>query len=219
MTLALTIFPSLLLICVFVYSDKFREPTLLIFAVFCLGIAICIPAGYLNSWLIWSRDQPEAFTFLAALTEEPLKFFVLFFFLKNRTEFNEPMDAIVYGTVVSLGFATLENFQYVYFVGAELGSNNIAILRALSAVPMHAACGVVMGYYFGRYVFSGSKTMLALSIMVPISLHSLYNLLTTSSPGFAFLLLIMMVGGCDLLHRKSLNDQKKKLTERETKLV
>ena len=108
MTLALTIFPSLLLICVFVYSDKFREPTLLIFAVFCLGVAICIPAGYLNSWLIWSRDQPEEFTFLAALSEEPLKFFVLFFFLKNRTEFNEPMDAIVYGTVVSLGFATLE---------------------------------------------------------------------------------------------------------------
>ena len=28
--------------------------------------------------------------------------------------FNEPMDAIVYGTVVSLGFATLENYDYVY---------------------------------------------------------------------------------------------------------
>ena len=32
----------------------------------------------------------------------------------KRNEFNEPMDGLVYGVVVSLGFATYENYTYVY---------------------------------------------------------------------------------------------------------
>ena len=38
----------------------------------------------------------------------------LLLFLRNRPAFDEPMDAIVYATLLSLGFATLENFDYIY---------------------------------------------------------------------------------------------------------
>ena len=31
-------------------------------------------------------------------------------------DFNEPIDGIVYGVTVSLGFATLENIYYVYYI-------------------------------------------------------------------------------------------------------
>ena len=219
MTLALTLVPSLIIVGIFIYSDKFTEPGPLIFQVFFLGVALCIPAGYLNDWLIWSRHQPEFYTFLAAITEEPLKFLVLYLFLKNRTEFNEPMDAIVYGTLVSLGFATLENLQYVYFFDADVAPVDIAILRALSAIPMHAACGVLMGHFFGKYVFKGSKLTLSLSLAIPICLHGSYNFLTTFSPGSAFLLLILMLLACDLLHRRAIAAQKIKLSEEEEKSV
>ena len=58
------------------------------------------------------------------------------------------MDAIVYGVVVSLGFATLENYSYVYEVSEQLGysAREVAILRSFTAVPLHALCGVIMGF-------------------------------------------------------------------------
>ena len=219
MTLALTIIPSLLILLIFVRSDRFREPTHLIIFAFSLGLLICFPAGFLNNILIWGRDQPESYTYLAALTEEPLKFLAIFFFLKNKAEFNEPMDALVYGTAVSLGFATLENFSYVYTFNTDISSFEIAALRALSAVPMHAACGVVMGYYFGRYVFGGSKKMLINSLAIPILLHALYNYSTTYSLGVAILVLIGMVFFCDRLHRTFLREQGSKVSETEEKNV
>ena len=70
-------------------------------------------------------------------------------------DFNEPMDGIVYGVVVSLGFATLENFYYVYLLADyfETTSLALAVSRAFSAVPAHAVFGVFMGYFFMRYSF------------------------------------------------------------------
>ena len=38
-------------------------------------------------------------------------------------DFNEPVDGIVYGVSVSLGFATLENIYYVYFLSDYFGSS------------------------------------------------------------------------------------------------
>ena len=82
---------------------------------------ICIPAGILNDLLI----PNDNFNFLAAITEEPLKFLILYFFIKGRNFFDEPMEGIVYGVCVSLGFATYEYFIYVFnysesFVEASL---------------------------------------------------------------------------------------------------
>ena len=102
----ITIFPPILIVTYFYLNDKFREPTQLLTYTFFLGILITIPAGILNSFI--------PYTFLAGFTEEPLKFLVLYFFIRKRKSFNEPMDAIVYGVTISLGFATLENLQYVY---------------------------------------------------------------------------------------------------------
>jgi len=113
-TLLITIGAPLAIITFIIYSDKFKEPLDLILKTFVLGIFLCIPAGELNYLLIQSPDQ----TYFAGLTEESLKFLVLYFYIRPKTAFNEPMDAIVYGTIASLGFATLENLSYV-FVGRQ----------------------------------------------------------------------------------------------------
>ena len=63
------------------------------------------------------------------------------------------MDAVVYGSLISLGFATYENFEYVYFYEFEISPLEIAIIRATSAIPLHACCGILMGYYFIFYHF------------------------------------------------------------------
>ena len=68
-------------------------------------------------------------------------------------------------------------FEYVYFSNEKLSSISIAFIRALSAIPLHACCGVIMGYYYGNYIFQGSNNLLLKSICFPIIIHSIYNYL------------------------------------------
>ena len=121
MTLLITIGPSIALLLYFILSDKFKEPKKIIIITFLLGVLITIPAGYLN-YFIDKHFESESIInnallhgfFSGGLVEETLKFLVLYFYVLKEKAFNEPMDAIVYGVVISLGFATLENIEYVY---------------------------------------------------------------------------------------------------------
>ena len=173
--LALTFLPPLVIILYVIFSDKFKEPISLIFLTFIFGCLLIIPAGFWNTILIGENDN---YSFLAGFTEETLKFFVLFFYVRNQKEFDEPMDAIVYGTLISLGFATLENFHYVYLLEFEISSLSIAFIRAISAIPLHACCGILMGYYFIYFHFRKNKIFLFYSLIIPISIHAFYNFLT-----------------------------------------
>ncbi len=92
-------------------------------------------------------------------------------------DFNEPIDGIVYGVTVSLGFATLENIYYVYVLSDYFGtsSQGLAILRSFSAIPAHAIFGATMGYFFMKYSFIQKQNNLAMCLIVPILLHGIYN--------------------------------------------
>jgi RsiW-degrading membrane proteinase PrsW (M82 family) len=213
-TLVITIGAPLAIISFIIYSDKFKEPLDLILKTFFLGIFLCIPAGELNYLLIQSPDQ----SYFAGLTEESLKFLVLYFYIRPKTAFNEPMDAIVYGTIVSLGFATLENLSYVYSGSPNVDSMTIAIMRAISAIPLHASCGIIMGYFFGLHAFLGSKSSLIKSLIIPISIHATYNYLT----GFGFLwfyFLFAVMLYAQSLHKKVSDLQLTKSMEQENKNI
>ena len=119
--LSVTIIPSIIILLFFMYSDKFKEPRKSILKVFIYGCLICIPAFFANTFLdsFWLNQTkvPEELigSFLApAFVEEALKFSVLYYVVYKMKDFNEPIDGIVYGVTVSLGFATLENIYYVF---------------------------------------------------------------------------------------------------------
>ena len=187
--LLVTILPSILIVLFFVKSDRFKEPTKEIVKVFFLGILITIPAYFLNSYFsqIWySTNASEGLisSFLtAAPVEEGLKLSVLYFFVYKMKDFNEPIDGIVYGVTVSLGFATLENIYYVYLLADyfETTSMTLAILRSFSAIPAHAVFGIFMGYFFMKYVFIKKGDNLIFAFLVPFVLHGCYNLFTSSN--------------------------------------
>ena len=191
MTLLLaTILPSILIILFFVYSDRFKEPRGEILKVFFYGILITIPAYFLNTYLdaFWYNNfrvsEGLISSFLtAAPVEEGLKLSILYFFVYKMKDFNEPIDGIVYGVTVSLGFATLENFYYVYLLADyfETSSMSLAILRSFSAVPAHAVFGVFMGYFFMKYAFIRKRDNLLFAFVVPFVLHGCYNLFASSN--------------------------------------
>tara|TARA_B100000780_G_scaffold43718_1_gene27143 strand:- start:1687 stop:2352 length:666 start_codon:yes stop_codon:yes gene_type:complete len=213
-----TIGPPLLILLFIIRSDKFKEPSGLIIKTFLLGWILCIPAGFLNGIFIWSQDNPYEYAYIAGLTEESIKFLAIYFYIRLKTDFNEPMDAIVYGTLISLGFATIENLQYVFLSDPEFSSSSIALIRAFTAIPMHASCGIIMGYYFGIYAFSAEKSALLKSLLIPMVFHGLYNLFIGSSI-LGLVLLVGIIYFALKLHKKVSMLQKSKNTENEPKMI
>ena len=197
------ILPTLALLLFFMYSDKFKEPKKTVLSTFILGIFIIAPLEvfhYGTEMIIGEPIEYNAFFrafFAAAFLEELFKFCVLFFFCTKFTEFNEPMDGIVYGLTASLGFAFWENLQYIYMPDREVTESlQVAWLRAFTAVPSHAFDGVIMGFFIGRHYFRDYKTKINLvwALLIPVTLHGFYDwVLMEESINRNFMYLIMVV--------------------------
>ncbi|MDB4119318.1 PrsW family glutamic-type intramembrane protease [Candidatus Pelagibacter sp.] len=232
-TLLFTIAPPLLILFFFVLTDRFKEPKGTIITVFFLGFLICLPAGILNqlshNFFFNGSDYSKDLTgsFLGpAWAEELLKFSILYFIILKRDEFNEPMDGLVYGVVVSLGFAAYENYTYVYEWASKIAEEEnydflefsylVAKGRSYSAIPMHGLNGAVMGYYFGLYAFSGNKKYLVLSLMFPYLFHGFYNFL--GWPDMMIVIVILVIFSL-ILHSKLRKLQVSKKKEHEIKKI
>ena len=220
-TLLITIVPSFLILLYFFFSDKFKEPKGTVAIVFVLGILICLPAGILNNFMFVNfggegSGKDLTHSFLGpAWTEEILKFLVLYSIVLRRTEFNEPMDGIVYGVVASLGFATYENYDYVFRLAEtwDIAPQQLAIWRSYSAVPMHGLNGCIMGFYFGMYAFTANKKFLVLSLLIPFLLHGFYNFL---GEPFHYIVVVGMLIYAIKLHNILKKLQLKKQNENES---
>lgn len=232
-TLLITLVPPIIILLYFVLTDKFKEPKGTVILIFFLGFLICLPAGILNGLseqffftkLNYSRNL--TWSFLGpAWAEELLKFLILYLIVLKRKEFNEPMDGLVYGVVVSLGFATYENYTYVYELAVDWAKEDnaspavysyaVALGRSYSAVPMHGLNGAVMGYFFGMYAFTNNKKFLVLSLLLPYLFHGFYNF-------FEFPLSMTVIGILTIysfyLHFNLKLKQKNKKNEAEQKRI
>ncbi|MFZ9388069.1 MAG: GNAT family N-acetyltransferase, partial [Chitinophagaceae bacterium] len=157
--LALAIAPGLAISLFIFHRDAYnREPKLNLIISFFLGVLSIVPAFFIERGLDGYFDNSvtckaaRAFL-LVAVTEELCKFAALRIYAYRKKSFDEPLDGIVYGVIVSMGFATLENILYV-IGSAEAGMGyQVAILRMFLSVPAHATFGVLMGYFVGRAKF------------------------------------------------------------------
>ena len=197
--LSLTIAPSLIILFYVTQSDRFPEPTEKIIKTFLWGLAIIIPAGIANdllisNWNLLKIDASISHSFLSAgPIEEGLKFLILITIIGKYKDYDHPVDGIVYCVCLSQGFATLENIYYVYSLYGA--SYEVALLRAISAVPAHAMFGAVMGIFYSQYLLAKKRkdksNFLILSIMTPIILHSFYNYFMHKAPILGFVLIIV----------------------------
>jgi len=185
--MALAIIPGLLIIIYVYRKDKVeKEPPGLIARIILLGVLSCVIAGYLERFE--SQFLPQypkgsleyalttAFC-LAAFVEEIVKFLAMKIGSWNYSGFNYRFDGIVYGVSSAVGFAIYENLLYVGTYGLQT-----AIVRAFTAIPLHAFCGVFMGVFYayskkasilGKKGASAGFTLLAL--IVPMLIHGTYD--------------------------------------------
>ncbi len=204
LSLALAIIPALLVVVYFRRKDRARpEPRKLSLKIFFLGVLSIIPALFLELGILKAGSEigiPAALFPLfkafavAALVEEGLKLFILKRFAARSPHFDEVMDGIVYGVLAGMGFACLENILYVLGTGMA-----VAVARAFTSIPMHAAVSGLMGYYIGLAKFAddrGSSRRLTIAgFMIAFLLHGLYDLFIFAMPvwGNAFGLGILPV--------------------------
>ena len=169
-----------------------KEPAGLLVKLILFGCISTIPAMLLESVgvrILTALGFEETSTLyilvenflVVALAEEGCKKFMMRRGSWKDPAFNYVFDGVVYGVCVALGFAGLENVLYIMGFGVD-----VAVIRGLAAVPLHAICGVFMGHFYGlekKYTMNGmtglAQNMRRLSILIPVLIHGFYDFAAT----------------------------------------
>lgn len=197
-----TVYPCVGLVSWVSSRDQLPEPEGVVWRTAIFGGLAVIPILVVQSILVAALDLPPDFEavgtvgqavlmsfIVAALAEESFKFLVLRGYSARHDAFDEPFDGIVYGVAAGMGFAVVENVLYVFqgWMGGGLtGGFVTAIMRAITAVPGHAASGVIMGACIGIGRFKPWRGWLVLGFLGAVGFHGAYD-------AFLFLLTVPSV--------------------------
>ncbi len=173
------------------------------------------------------------FSLMVAIIEEGAKWLILFFITRKNKNFNYLFDGIVYSTFISMGFAAVENIRYALIDGWDT-----LFMRAITSVPGHLFFGIFMGYCFTVWhtysmadsiekemleggkikekKIKGTKIWLALSLILPIGVHTIYsftsayksNIVTTIFYAFVIALYILCFVNINLISGKDAKGQR-----------
>lgn len=196
---------------VYKYDTVEKESPALIARLVVAGVLSALAAALLEGILepvagaMFGRKGTMYFAVLSfcvvGFAEELCKLVLLRVNTWNSKEFNYTFDAVIYGAMVSLGFAAFENIFYVLQGG--LGT---AIARAILSVPGHLSWGILMGVFYGQAKVcsragdkAGETRSMIFALVVPMMLHGFYDLCAfTQSDGLSMMLLAF-AAGVDLL--------------------
>ena len=106
-----------------------------------------------------------------------------------RSEFDEPVDGIIYMSCVALGFSLIENFFYAMRPDSEY----LLIWRLFISTPMHICFSAFMGlsFYLWRQNYKATG-LLVISFILACLSHGTYNLIIFN--GYAVIALAVVIG-------------------------
>ena len=237
-----TILAPILLGIIIWKSDRFQEPGEFLLASFLLGVSIILPLDLLimitehhlapllgldleayREWKAGGYKDEGAIApiaehvfqsfFRAAFLEEGIKFALLIFFCVRLSDLNEPIDAIVYGAAIGLGYAAIENVGYLMSSNYDEAWSISMVKVRYYPLIMHMGFGVLMGFLLSQNLFEERSTfkrrlMLIMSLALPVTFHGIYNYYGTADI-FPLLTLIFVIGVIYYFRREQL----KKITE------
>tara|TARA_R110002073_G_scaffold325707_2_gene505023 strand:+ start:6978 stop:7649 length:672 start_codon:yes stop_codon:yes gene_type:complete len=201
----------ILIVIIYIYiKDKYeKESKRVLLVSFMLGAILSIVITTLlyvffdlflplpDNYSIWQQFV-KAF-FVVGLIEEFSKYIMVRYYAQPRKGFNEPFDGIVYAVMVSMGFAAVENLFYVLQGGIE-----VALIRAVTAIPAHATFAILMGYYMGKAKFSNNRIKWNLiGLLLAVLFHGAYDffLFIGFIPGISMGAFISLIIGIILSRR------------------
>ena len=233
-----TILPPILLGIIIWKSDRFQEPGKFLLASFLLGVSIILPLDLLimitehhlapllgldleayREWKAGGYKDEGAIApiaehvfqsfFRAAFLEEGIKFALLIFFCVRLSDLNEPIDAIVYGAAIGLGYAAIENVGYLMSSNYDEAWSISMVKVRYYPLIMHMGFGVLMGFLLSQNLFEERsifkrRLMLIMSLALPVTFHGIYNYYGTADI-FPLLTLLFVIGVIYYFRREQLN--------------
>ena len=233
-----TVLPPIILGIIIWKSDRFQEPGKFLLASFLLGVSIILPLDLLimiteghiapllgldmeayREWYDGGYKEEGSITpvaelvflsfFRAAFLEEGIKFALLIFFCVRLSDLNEPMDTIVYGAAIGLGYAAIENVGYLMSSNYDAAWSIEMVKVRYYALIMHMGFGVLMGFLLSQNLFEERsifkrRLMLIMSLALPVTFHGIYNYYGTADI-FPLLTLLFVIGVIYYFRREQLN--------------
>ena len=117
-----------------------------------------------------------------------LLFFVLI--VLRFEEFDEPLDGIIYASFIGLGYAAIENWQYLqYLTPLE------AAARGFASPVVHIVFASIWGHWIGRAYIARRSIVTAtlLSLAAAALLHGLYDFMVLLRPVSALPIAAMLI--------------------------
>ena len=102
---------------------------------------------------VWSPDRVLHAVAVVGLTQELCKYAVVRYTIYMSSEFDEPMDGVVYMAAVGAGFATWVNYHRLQELGHEVFLSTGAAQAVITTLA-HASFAGVLGYVMGRARFT-----------------------------------------------------------------
>jgi protease PrsW len=199
------------------WLDRYeKEPKLLLGAAFIWGVVIAGGGAYILNTAVGmgvysltgsvSAADFSTTSIAAPIIEEALKgLAVLIVFLMFRKEFDSILDGIVYGAIVAMGFAAIENVLYIYRNGFQDGGWEgfwtLVFIRVILVGWMHPFFTAFTG--IGLAVARISKNTLVKIIAVPAgytvavlthAFHNTFSSLIGGGGGFILGLIADYIG-------------------------
>ncbi len=142
------------------------------------GAAAYFLAAQINPWIVnigWA-SWSEVTRFVAPVLEEILKSAILIYLI-SRVDFNYIVDGALYGFGAGVGFAVIENAEYI-FAHADVALM-LALARVFSTNLMHATGSGIIGTALA-YTRSGKNRKQSAAIVlggygIAIVFHALFN--------------------------------------------
>lgn len=210
--------PTMLYVTLVYWADRYeKEPLWLLGATFLWGAIPSILMAFvfnaifgLPVYALVSESQfadTAVAVFVAPLVEETVKAFILLaIFLFWRHEIDSILDGVIYGAMVGLGFAMVENVYYFmneYWIGGVNAWGVNIVLRTLVFGLNHAlfTSMIGLGIAIGRLSTNG-----AVKVMAPVMgwgtavfLHFMHNLTVSVGSIFVCATFIFDWGGVWLI--------------------
>lgn len=156
--------------------------------------------------------------FQIGMLEEITKYTTYYWTTKERKSVHEDshIATMYYVMLTSLGFALVENIEYLMRYG-----NQVLFIRGCTAIVLHMLCGVIMGYFIAKaknikvfykeakdqyqimvndYIVIGKYLLVGLGLFVVSIVHGVYdyNLMSRINDNTQFTMVVILIGALSI---------------------
>ncbi len=191
------ILPAVFWLWFWLREDRLHpEPRRKIISSFLAGMLSVLFAFVAEHFAFNLIKNQSALIFSWAAIEEIAKFVAVYIIAFKDSEFDEPLDAMIYMITGALGFAAIENFLFI------INSQNIFVtfmttsMRFVGATLLHTITSATIGaaialsFYRRKLI---KEEYLAIGLVIATFLHTLFNFFIIKDDGKNILLVFSVL--------------------------